>query len=245
MADRGVLLVVGGSRGIGAAVARGAARAGYLVALTYATRSCAAEQLVQEIRAAGGVAHAFPADVADEVSIHELFHAIAPLGPLAAMVYSSGITGPASRVADVSAQTLREVIAVNLTGAMLCAREAVRRMSTALSGGGGSIVFVSSRAADRGSAGEYVWYAASKGGMNSFALGLAREVAQEGIRVNCVSPGPVATEMLSPERQAKGAAAVAMGRVGAPEEVADAVLYLCSDAASYVTGANLAVAGGA
>jgi NAD(P)-dependent dehydrogenase (short-subunit alcohol dehydrogenase family) len=245
MTDKGVMLVVGGSRGIGAAVARAAAAQGYLVALTYTANPLAAEELVEAIRAEGGEAHAFAADLREESSVLALFAAIEPLGPLAAMVCSSGITGAASRVADVSAETLREVIAINLTGAMLCAREAVRRMSTAHGGQGGAIVFVSSRAADRGSAGEYVWYAASKGGLNSFALGLAREVAAEGIRVNCVSPGPVATDMLSPERQAKGAAAVAMGRVGEPREVADAVLYLCSGAASYVTGANLAVAGGA
>jgi len=132
-----------------------------------------------------------------------------------------------------------------LTGAILCAREAVRRMSTANGGSGGSITFVSSRAADRGSANYHVWYAASKGGVNSLSIGLAREVAQEGIRVNCVSPGPVATEMLSPERQELAAGLVAMGRVGEPQEIASAVLYLASDDASYVTAANLAVAGGA
>src|SRR5690606_9432678 len=123
------------------------------------------------------------------------------LGRVAALVYSSGITGPASTLVDARAETLREVIEVNLTGAMLCAREAVRAMAES----GGSITFISSRAADRGSSGEYVWYAASKGGLNSLCIGLSREVASQGIRVNCVSPGPVATEMLSAERQAKGA----------------------------------------
>jgi len=245
MPNKGVMLVVGGSRGIGAAVVRAAAAQGYCIAFTYLSRSETAEALVDEVKASGGTARAFPVDTQDEASILSLFEALERIGPLTALVYSSGITGPASPLADVSADTLREVIAVNLTGAMLCARESVRRMSTAQGHGGGAIVFISSRASDRGSAGEYVWYAASKGGVNSFALGLAREVAREGVRVNCVSPGPVATDMLSPERQAQGAAAVAIGRVAEPEEIASAVLYLCSDAASYVTGANLAVAGGA
>lgn len=243
--SKGVMLVIGGSRGIGAATARLAAQRGYCVALTYASSAAMSEKLVGEIEDAGGKAATFRCDVANEDDIARLFESAAALGPLTAMVYSSGITGDASPLAAVSAETLRDVVTVNLTGAMLCAREAVRRMSTELGGQGGSITFISSRASDRGSAGEYVWYAASKGGVNSLSLGLAREVAKEGIRVNCVSPGPVATEMLSAERQAKGAAAVAMGRVAEPSEIADAVLYLASDAASYVTGANLAVAGGA
>jgi len=245
MSDKGVMVVIGGSRGIGAATARMAAERGYTVALTYASRAAQAEALVREIGAGGGTAEALPCDVTREEDVAALFEQAADMGTIRAMVYSSGITGPASGLTDVSAETLREVIAVNLTGAMLCAREAVRRMSKAGGGCGGSITLISSRASDRGSAGEYVWYAASKGGLNSFTTGLAREVAQDGIRVNCVSPGPVATDMLSPERQAQGAAAVAIGRVARPDEIASAVLYLASDEASYVTGANLAVAGGA
>ncbi|AKH42133.1 NAD(P)-dependent dehydrogenase (short-subunit alcohol dehydrogenase family) [Altererythrobacter atlanticus] len=240
-----VMLVIGGNRGIGAAIARLAASRGYAVAITYASNAAPAEDVVAAIEEAGGTAAAFRCDVAEEEDILRLFEDAAVLGQLSAMVYSSGITGDASPLADARARTLRDVVAVNLTGAMLCAREAARHMSTGRGGQGGSITFVSSRAADRGSAGEYVWYAASKGGVNSLSLGLAREVAGEGIRVNCVSPGPVATEMLSPERQAKGAAAVAMGRVADPAEIAEAVLYMASDQASYVTGANLAVAGGA
>ena len=239
------MVVIGGSRGIGAATARMAAARGYAVVLTFAGSAEQAHALVADIESAGGTAAAVRCDVAQESDILALFDQAAGLGPVTAMVYSSGITGSASQVADVRADTLRDVIAVNLTGAMLSARESVRRMSTVRGGQGGSITFISSRAADRGSAGEYVWYAASKGGVNSFAIGLAREVAQEGIRVNCVSPGPVATEMLSAQRQAQGAAAVAMGRVAEPAEIASAVLYLASDEASYVTGANLAVAGGA
>ncbi len=235
------MVVVGGSRGIGAAVARLAAERGWTVMLTYTSRADDAATVVRDIEAAGGKAQALRCDVSSEDDIIALFSQAAQLGPLRATVYSSGITGAASPLADASAETLREVIDVNLTGAILCAREAVRRMGT----GGGSITFVSSRAADRGSAGEYVWYAASKGGLNSLCIGLSRELAAQGIRVNCVSPGPVATEMLSVERQAKGAAMVPMQRVAEPIEIAEAVLFVASDAASYVTGANLPVAGGA
>lgn len=240
-----VMVILGGSSGIGAATARLAAESGYRVLLTYSSNAQMARDLVDEISAAGGAAHAMQCDSRNEQDIVALFAHAASLGEVATLVYSSGITGPASKLADVTAETLREVIDVNLTGAMLCAREAVRVMSNEKGGKGGSIIFISSRASDRGSSGEYVWYAASKGGVNSFALGLAREVAKEGIRVNCISPGPIATEMLTPERQTKGAAAVAMGRVGQPSEVASAVIYLASEDASYVTAANLAVAGGA
>lgn len=245
MTDGKVMVVIGGSRGIGAATARLAASRGYTVVLTYARGEEEAREVERSIEAEGGTAKAVACDVTNEAEIVALFDRASELGPIAAMVYSSGITGPASPLADASAETLRSVVDVNLTGAMLSAREAVKRMSTTRGGTGGTITFISSRASDRGSAGEYVWYAASKGGVNSLSLGLAREVAGEGIRVNCVSPGPVATEMLSPERQELGANAVAMGRVGEPEEIAAAVLYLASDGASYVTGANLAVAGGA
>jgi len=240
-----VMVVIGGSRGIGAAVARRAAAAGWRVLLTYSSRADEAEEVVRTIGQAGGSASATCCDAAREEDIVALFASAAQLGHLDALVYSSGITGPASRLADVSGETLRQVIDINLTGAMLAAREAVRHMASSRGGTGGTITFISSRASDRGSAGEYVWYAASKGGLNSFSLGLAREVATDRIRVNCVSPGPVATDMLSAERQAIGAAAVPMQRVAAPEEIADAVLYLASEQASYVTGANLAVSGGA
>lgn len=235
------MVVVGGSRGIGAAVARLAAERGWTVVLTYTARADDAAAVVRDIEAAGGKAKALRCDVSSEADIIALFNQAEHLGPLGGLVYSSGITGAASPLAEATAETLRQVIDVNLTGAMLCAREAVRAMATS----GGSITFVSSRAADRGSAGEYVWYAASKGGLNSLCIGLSREVAGQGIRVNCVSPGPVATEMLSAERQAKGAAVVPMQRVANPSEIAEAVLFLASHAASYITGANLPVAGGA
>lgn len=245
MSEKSVMLVIGGSRGIGAATARLAARKGYQVALTYSSSAREAEELVAVIEEEGGRASALRCDVTNEEEVKNLFEDAAQLGQVTAMVYSSGITGPASPFADVNAATLHDVVAVNLTGAMICAREAVKHISKQFGGAGGSITFISSRASDRGSPGEYVWYAASKGGVNSLSLGLARELAAQGIRVNCVSPGPVATEMLSPERLAKGAASVAMGRVAKPEEIADAVLYLASDEASYITAANLAVAGGA
>lgn len=240
MDDRQIMVVVGGSRGIGAATARLAATRGYHPVIVSSRPNAQAQDLAAAI---GGTA--LECDVRDEEQVVRLFNDVAALGRIGAMVYSSGITGPASPLADASAATLADVVAVNLTGAMLCAREAVRHLSTARGGAGGTITFISSRASDRGSSGEYVWYAATKGGVNSLAIGLAREVAREGIRVNCVSPGPVATEMLSPERQVQGGNAVAMGRVGLPEEVAAAVLYLASDEASYITAANLAVAGGA
>jgi NAD(P)-dependent dehydrogenase (short-subunit alcohol dehydrogenase family) len=240
MDDKRIMVIVGGSRGIGAATARMAATRGFYPVIVSSSANQRARNLAAEV---GGTALA--CDVRDEGQVVRLFADAAALGQIGAVVYSSGITGPASPLADASAETLRDVVAVNLTGALLCAREAVRHMSTARGGAGGSITFISSRASDRGSSGEYVWYAATKGGVNSLAIGLAREVGREGIRVNCVSPGPIATEMLPPERQQLGGNAVAMGRVGLPEEVASAVLYLASDEASYITAANLAVAGGA
>ncbi len=240
-----ILVVIGGSRGIGAATAKMAAERGYLVVLTYASGADAAQGVVDEIEAAGGGAVAVKCDVANEDEIIALFDKAASLGTLDAVVYSSGVTGGESKLADASAEALRSTVEVNLTGAMLCAREAVRRMSTERGGKGGSITFVSSRASDRGSPNFHVWYAASKGGVNSFAVGLAREVATEGIRVNCVSPGPVATEMLSPERQQVAGKLVAMQRVGQPEEIASAILFLASDEASYITAANINAGGGA
>ena len=243
--DKKVAIVIGGSRGIGAAVVRLAASQGYCVLFSFASRAEDAVALEQAVASAGGEAHGIQADAANEAELAALFDRAATLGRISALVYSAGITGAASSLVDASADTLRRVIAVNLVGAMLAAREAVRRMSTARGGQGGAIVFISSRAAKLGSAGEYIWYAASKGGVDSLAIGLSKKVGGEGIRVNCVSPGPVETDMLSAERLALGASRVPMQRVGQPEEIAQAVLYLLSDAASYVTGANLAVSGGA
>lgn len=239
-----VFLVVGGSRGIGAAISSAAARAGMQVLLTYSTQDRQAHALVSKIRAEGGRAEAVQADAAKEGDISAVFRESDRLGKLAVLVYNSGITGPPSALAEASTEVIDRVLDVNLRGAILCAQGAVRRMSTRLGGSGGSIVFISSRAAFYGSPNEFVWYAASKGGMDSLTNGLAREVGPEGIRVNAVSPGPIATEIHGPGKLELGAKRAPLQRVGTPEEVASTVLFLTSQAASYVTGANLVVAGG-
>lgn len=238
-----VFLLTGGSRGIGEAIARQAARAGFHVLFTYASNSQAAQAVVSGIQAEGGAAQAVQADTGKTADIERVFAIADRLGPLAAMVYNGGITGPSSPLADASNSTLQQVVDVNLTGALICARESVRRMSTRRGGRGGAIVLISSRAAEYGSAGEHVWYAASKGGIDSLAKGLAREVGAEDIRVNAVSPGPIRTDIHVPGKLDAIAHALPMRRVGEPDEVASAVMFLVSDAASYITGANLAVAG--
>lgn len=240
----GVLLVTGGSRGIGEAVAVLGAQRGYEVVLSYATNEARASQVLERIRRAGGQATAVQADTGVEADIDRLYAAVDARGRLAAMVYNAGITGAHSPLAEAATATIDQVIAVNLRGAILCARSAIRRMSTRLGGQGGSIVLLSSRATFYGSPSEFVWYAATKGGIDSLNIGLAREVAGEGIRVNAVSPGPIVTEMHRPGRLDAGAKRAPMQRAGTPEEVAETVLFLASDAASYVTGANLAVSGG-
>ncbi len=239
-----VFVVAGGSRGIGEAIALGAARQGYLVVLSYVRNAERAESVLARIRSEGGQAVAVRADTAEEADIHNLFAEADRQGRLAAFVYNSGITGTNSTLVEAETQTIDRVLDVNLRGAILCAREAVRRMSTRLGGEGGAIVFLSSRASFYGSPGEYVWYAASKGGMDSLTFGLAREVGAEGIRVNAVSPGPIITEMHRPGRLDVVSKRPPMQRAGTPEEVASTVLFLVSDASSYVTGANLVVAGG-
>ena len=239
-----VFLVLGGSRGIGEAISLAAGKTGMLVLLTYTNQGERARGVVERIRAAGGVATAMQADAAKESDINAVFREVDRLGRLAVLVYNSGVTGPASPLADVQTETIDHVLDVNLRGALLSSREAVRRMSTRLGGGGGNIVFISSRAAFYGSANEFVWYAASKGGMDSLTSGLAREVANEGIRVNAVSPGPIATEMHRPGRLEVGAKRSPMQRAGTPEEVASTVIFLASEGASYVTGANILVTGG-
>ena len=241
---RGVFVVAGGSRGIGAAIAVAAVEAGYPVLLSYASNEAAARGVVDRIAAAGGSAQAVRADTSSGEDVAGLFAAADAIGPLAVLAYSGGITGAASPLVDADPDEIARVIAVNLTGAMLCARAAVARMSTARGGAGGAIVFLSSRASDYGSPGEHVWYAASKGGIDSLTRGLAREVGKDGIRVNAVSPGPVATGMLDAAKQERAAGLSPIGRIGTPEEIAAAVMFMASAEASFVTGANLAVSGG-
>jgi NAD(P)-dependent dehydrogenase (short-subunit alcohol dehydrogenase family) len=245
----GTLIVTGASRGIGAAIARLAGGRGYSVAVNFATGEAEARAIVQEIVFAGGRACAIQADVAREQDVVRLFEtAERELGPITALVNNAAITGGFARVESVTASTLAQVMAVNVSGAFLCAREAVRRMSTRHGGTGGAIVNISSRAAKIGSAGEWVHYAASKGTIDSFTIGLAREVATEGIRVNAVAPGLIETGLHAangaPDRLQRLTATIPMQRPGTPLEVAEAVLWLLSPAASYTTGSILEVGGG-
>jgi NAD(P)-dependent dehydrogenase (short-subunit alcohol dehydrogenase family) len=240
-----VLLVTGGSRGIGAACARLAAQQGYDVAINYKRDADAADGVVAEVTAAGRRAVAVQGDMGDEADVARVFETVdRELGRLTHLVYNSGITGPASRVEAVSAATLRAVFDVNVFGAFYCARAAIARMSTRHGGAGGAIVLISSGATTLGGAGEYVWYAASKGAIDSMTYGLGRELAGEGIRVNAVAPGLIATEIHAPGRLERLQSLVPMGRVGSAEEAAENVLFLLSDAASYVTASVLRVSGG-
>uniref|UniRef100_B0T8Y6 D-xylose 1-dehydrogenase n=1 Tax=Caulobacter sp. (strain K31) TaxID=366602 RepID=B0T8Y6_CAUSK len=243
MTDKGVFLVTGGSRGIGEAIAHAAGAEGYLVLLTYVGRADAAQKVVDAIRATGGRAEAVQADTGNPADVARLFAAADTHGRLSALAYNGGITGGTGLLADQSDETLAKVIEVNLTGALLSCREAVKRMSTRLGGQGGSIVLLSSRAANLGAPAQHLWYAASKGGIDSLNIGLSKEVAGEGVRVNCVSPGPIATEIHAPGRLDAIRDSLPMRREGRPEEVAAVVMFLVSDAASYVAGANIDVAG--
>jgi NAD(P)-dependent dehydrogenase (short-subunit alcohol dehydrogenase family) len=243
-----VILVTGGSRGIGAATARLAARRGYDVCLTYATRDADAAEVVADCTAAGVRALAVRADVTVESDVVQAFDAAASLGPLVALANNAGVVDRQSRVEDMSVDRVRRMLDVNVVGAFVAAREAVRRMSTARGGQGGSIVNVSSRAAVLGSPGEYVDYAAAKAAVDTLTVGLAKEVAACGIRVNAVRPGLIETEIHAwggePGRVDRLAATVPLGRGGRPEEVAELIVWLLSDAASYVTGALVDVSGG-
>ena len=243
------VLVTGGSRGIGAATARLAAAGGWRVAVNYVANAEAAERLVAEIAAAGGDAFAVRGDVGEEQDVVAMFAAVdARFGRLDALVNNAGIVTPKSRVDGMDAERLLRVMRVNIVGSLLCAREAVRRMSTRHGGRGGAIVNLSSVAATLGAPGEYVDYAASKGAIDAFTIGLAREVAAEGIRVNAVRPGIVDTDIHAsggqPGRVAALRGTVPMQREGKAEEIARAILWLLSDDASYTTGAILNASGG-
>ena len=244
-----VLLVTGGSRGIGAATARLAAQRGYAVCVNYLRNETAAQALVESIAQAGGRAIALAADVAVEAEVVRLFEQLdATLGPVSALVNNAGILEQQMRVEAMDVARWQRVLATNVIGPFVCAREAVRRMSTKHGGKGGAIVNVSSRASVLGGANEYVDYAASKGALDSFTIGLAQEVATEGIRVNAVRPGVIYTDIHAsggePQRVERVKAGVPMKRGGQPEEVAEAILWLLSEEASFITGTFLDVSGG-
>lgn len=244
------LLIAGGTRGIGRAAARLAAERGYDLALAYRAGSSGADSLVEELRGLGARALAVQADVRDPEQVARFFDAAEQaLGAPNALVVSAGITGRSSLLQEAPTEVVRETIDVNVLGTLWCAREAARRMARSRGGAGGAIVLLSSGAATLGSPGEFVWYAASKGAVDSLTLGLSKELATEGVRVNAVSPGLIDTELHAlstgePERIARLLPMIPFGRAGSPDEIAEAILWLLSDAASYVSGAILRAAGG-
>jgi NAD(P)-dependent dehydrogenase (short-subunit alcohol dehydrogenase family) len=239
-----ILLITGGGRGIGAATAKRAAEQGYSIAINYKSDEKSAASVVDAIVKGGGKAVAIKGDMAVESDVEHVFKEVdSRLGRLTHLVYNSGITGKNSRVEDVSTQTLREVMDVNVIGAFWCARAAIPRISKNKGGAGGAIVLISSVAAELGSGGEYVWYAASKGAIDTMTIGLARELVGDGIRVNAVAPGLIATEIHEPGRLERVSPMVPMKRPGTPDEIAQAVVFLLSDASSYTTGAILRVSG--
>lgn len=244
-----VMIVTGGGRGIGAAISRRAAQDGYAVCLSYLHSENSANDTVAQIAKAGGKALAVRADVAVEEDVIRLFKEVdSNLGRVTALVNNAGILEKQSRVEDMDFSRISRVFSTNVIGSFICAREAVRRMSTKHGGTGGAIVNISSRASKLGSPNEYVDYAASKGAIDTFTLGLAKEVASEGIRVNAVSPGIIYTDIHAsggdPGRVDRVKDSIPMKRGGSPEEVANAVLWLLSEEASYTTGSCIDVAGG-
>ncbi|QTN26313.1 SDR family oxidoreductase [Rhodoferax sp. AJA081-3] len=244
-----VVLVTGGSRGIGAATALLAAEKGYAVAVNYTSNSLAADEVVRQIRAVGGNAITLQADVSVEAQVMAMFDKLdAKLGPLSCLVNNAGIVDVACRVDAMDWARLQRMFATNVLGSFVCAREAVKRMSTRHGGAGGSIVNVSSAAARLGGAGQYVDYAASKGAIDTFTIGLAKEVALEGIRVNAVRPGIIETDIHAsggqPDRARQLAPQVPMQRAGTAQEVAQAIVWLMGSDASYTTGTLVDVAGG-
>ncbi len=244
-----VILITGGSRGIGAATAKLAARSGYRVAVNYVAHKRRAEEVVDQVRAAGGDAIKLQADVSDEQQVMEMFNQLDEhFGTIDALVNNAGVLAPLSPVVNIDSQRIRRIFDVNVVGSFICAREAIRRMSTDHNGQGGSIINLTSGAARLGAANDYVDYAASKAAIDTFTIGLAKEVATQGIRVNAVRAGFIKTEMhLSvggSERFESLKHTIAMQRVGLPEEIAEAILWLLSDRSSYCTGTILDVTGG-
>jgi NAD(P)-dependent dehydrogenase (short-subunit alcohol dehydrogenase family) len=240
-----VLLVTGASRGIGAATAKLAGARGYDVAVNYLRDAKAADEVVAAVKAAGQRAVAIQGDMAQEADIDRTFATIdKEFGRLTHLVYNSGTTGGYSRLEEAETAMMREVLELNVLGALMCVKASAARMSSKKGGLGGAIVLISSMAATLGSAGEYVWYAASKGAVDTMTVGLSRELAAENIRVNAVSPGLIETTLHPPGRLERLAPMMPIPRAGTPEEVAEAVLFLLSDASSYTTGTNIRVAGG-
>ncbi len=249
MTEPQIMIVTGASRGLGAATARLAAQRGYDVCVNYLGNGEGAQAVVRDVEAAGRRAIAVQADVSKEDQVERLFETVdKELGTVTALVNNAGLTGPSSRLDEVEVETLKRALDVNVLAVMLCARAAIRRMSSKHGGKGGGIVNISSVAASMGSPGDYVWYAATKGAIDSLTIGLANEVAREGIRVNAVAPGVVATDIHvagnDPDRPARIGPTIPMGRCGEPEEIAEPILWLLSDAASYAIGAILRVGGG-
>ncbi|MEP7102532.1 MAG: SDR family oxidoreductase [Burkholderiales bacterium] len=243
------VLVTGGGRGIGAATSWLAAQRGWAVAVNYTHGTAAAQGMVARIREAGGTALAVNADVADEAQVLAMFEAIdAELPPLAALVNNAGVVDQPGRVDVITVPRLQRMFAINVFGSFVCAREAIKRMSTNHGGQGGSIVNLSSAAARLGSPGQYVDYAAAKGAIDTFTMGLAKEVAAEGIRVNAVRPGLIDTDIHAsggqPDRAKQLAPSVPMQRTGSAEEVAQAIVWLMSEQSSYTTGSVIDVTGG-
>ena len=240
-----ILLVTGASRGIGAAIARLAAKRGFDVAVNYLKDRKSADAVVNDVTAAGRRAVAVQADMAREDDIVRMFETVdRELGRLTHLVYNTGITGPMTRIEGLATGDAQEVLNINVLGAVIAARAAIPRLSTKRGGEGGGMVFLSSAMATLGGAGEYVLYSATKAAIETLTLGLARELAVEGIRVNAVAPGPIATDIHPPGRLERITQAVPLARAGTPEEVAETVLFLLSEAATYTTGAVLRVAGG-
>lgn len=247
MSER-VLVVTGGGRGIGAATCRLAARRGYQVVVNYAANARAAEALVEDIERTGGVAVAVQGDVANAADVARIFAAADGLGTLVGLVNNAGIVDKAARLEEMSVERLERMMRVNVIGSILCAQEAIRRMAKRHGGQGGGIVNLSSAASKLGSPGYYVDYAASKGAIDTFTVGLALELAGEGIRVNAVRPGIIDTDIHAaggePDRVAKMIPSLPMARAGTAQEVAEAILWLLSEQSSYTTGTTISVAGG-